>query len=262
MSDQENLLYEVKRCVAIITINRAEKAHAFTIEMLITLYELLSKADEDEKVKCIIIKSTGERFFSAGYDLKQIQGDPENVKKVTVWGRKVNEKIMLMKKTVITQCQGIAIGFGVLMMVASDLRIFADRPKEELYIKLPELVISAFPQTGATLMPLLAFGFNNAKKFLFTGDSIGLDELKNINFPTRIFPKESLDDDTFSFTKDLCKIQTPFLFFTKVMLTIMNKAYIKSCLDLEDECGKIAYGERKTMKELEEIIQELYKKYP
>ena len=87
---------------------------------------------------------------------------------------------MLMKKTVITQIQGIAVGFGVLMMVASDLRIFADRPKEELYIRLPELIISAFPQTGATLMPLLAFGFSNAKKFLFTGDNIGLEELKNI----------------------------------------------------------------------------------
>jgi 2-(1,2-epoxy-1,2-dihydrophenyl)acetyl-CoA isomerase len=262
MSNQENLLYEVKRCVAIITIDRPEKAHAFTIEMLMTLYEMLNKADEDEKVKCIIIKSTGEKFFSAGYDLKQVQGDPENVKKVTVWGRKVNEKIMLMKKTVITQCQGIAVGFGVLMIVASDLRIFADRPKEELYIRLPELVISAFPQTGATLMPLLAFGISNAKKFLFTGDNISLEELKNINFPTRIFPMETLDEDTISFAKDLCKIQTPFLFFTKIMLTIMNKAYIKSCMDLEDECGKIAYGERKTMKELEEIIQELYKKYP
>ena len=262
MSDQEYLIYEVKSRVATITINRPDKAHAFTIEMLMTLYEMLNKADESEKVKCIIIKSTGERFFSAGYDLKQIQGDPENVKKVTVWGRKINEKIMQMKKTVITQIQGIAVGFGVLMMVASDLRIFADRPKEELYIRLPELIISAFPQTGATLMPLLAFGFSNAKKFLFTGDSIGLEELKNINFPTRIFPMETLDEDTFLFAKELCKIQTPFLFFTKVMLTMMNKAYIKSCMDLEDECGKIAYGEKKTMKELEDIIQDLYKRYP
>jgi len=262
MSDQEYLIYEVKGRVATITINRPEKAHAFTIEMLMTLYEMLNKADESEKVKCIIIKSTGERFFSAGYDLKQIQGDPESVKKVTVWGRKNTEKIMLMKKTVITQIQGIAVGFGVLMMMASDLRIFADRPKEELYIRLPELIISAFPQTGATLMPLLAFGFSNAKKFLFTGDNIGLEELKNINFPTRIFPMETLEEDTFSFAKELCKIQTPFLFFTKVMLTMMNKAYIKSCMDLEDECGKIAYGEKKTMKELEDIIQDLYKRYP
>lgn len=262
MSNQENLLYEVKGKIARIIINRPEKAHAFNIAMLKSMYDMLTKADEDEKIKCIIIKSTGEKFFSAGYDLKEVQGNPENVVQVQTWGRKVNEKIMLMKKTVITQVQGIAVGFGVLMTVASDLRIFADRPKEELYLRLPELIISAFPQTGATLMPLLAFGFSYAKRLLFTGDEVGVEELKNINFPTRVFPLDTLDSETLSFAKKLCKIQTPFLFFTKVMLTMMNKAYIKSCMDLEDECSKNALGEKKTMKELEDIIQELYKKYP
>ena len=45
------------------------------------------------------------------------------------------------------------------------------------------------------------------------------------------------------------------------MLTIMNKAYIKSCFDLEDECGKIAF-QKKSMKELDDFIKDLYKKYP
>ena len=262
MSNQENLLYDVKTRIASITINRPDKAHAFSIEMLQSLYGMIQKADEDEKVKCIIIKSTGEKFFSAGYDLNAIQGDPENVKRVIEWGRKITQKIMLMKKTIITQVQGIAIGFGVLLIVASDLRIFADRPKDELYIRLPELAISAFPQTGATLIPLLAFGLSYAKQLLFTSDKVGLESLKNINFPARVFPLESLNADTRTFVKQLCKIQTPFLFFTKTMLTMMNKAYINSCMDLEDECGKIAYGPKKTMKELDDIIQDLYKRYP
>ena len=46
------------------------------------------------------------------------------------------------------------------------------------------------------------------------------------------------------------------------MLTIMNKRYIKSCFDLEDECGKVAYAtEKKSMKELDEFIKGLYDKY-
>ena len=44
MSDQEYLIYEVKGRVATIKINRPDKAHAFTIEMLMTLYEMLNKA--------------------------------------------------------------------------------------------------------------------------------------------------------------------------------------------------------------------------
>jgi len=261
MSNQKLILYEVKGRLATITINRPEKAHAFNIDMLQTMHNRLFEADEDELVKCILIKSTGQRFFSAGYDLKEIQGDPEKISKITEWGRKVNETMLLIKKPIITQVKGIAVGFGVLMILASDLKIFAERPKEELYLRLPEIAISAFPQTGATLLPLLSFGLSYAKNMLFTADKAGLEELKNINFPTRIFPLDSIDLETRKFLKILTKHQTEFLFFIKSMLTIMNKAYIKSCFDLEEECGKVAF-KKKSMKELDDFIKDLYKKYP
>jgi enoyl-CoA hydratase/carnithine racemase len=164
-----------------------------------------------------------------------------------------------MKKIVFTQVQGIAVGFGVLMILASDLRIFADRPKEELYINLPELKIGAFPQTGATLLPLLAFGLSYAKYLLYSADKVGLEELKNLNFPARVFPLEKLDEETFSFVKEIAKYQKEFLLFPKAMLNIMNKNYIKECLDLEDKCGLEAYSpQKKSMEELDNFIKELY----
>ena len=261
MSNQELILYEVKGPLATITINRPDKAHAFNIAMLQTMHSKLLEADEDELVKCILIKSIGERFFSAGYDLKEIQGSPEKISETTKWGREVTETMLLIKKPIITQIKGVAVGFGVLMILASDLRIFADRSKEELYLRLPEIAISAFPQTGATLLPLLSFGLTYAKNMLFTADKVGLEELKNINFPTRIFPLDSIDLETRKFLKILTKHQTEFLFFIKSMLTIMNKAYIKSCFDLEDECGKVAHA-KKSMKELDDFIKDLHKKYP
>ena len=257
---EELIQYNIKGRIAEITIDRPDKAHAFNVEMLKLLYNRLIEADKDEKVKYIVIKSTGTRFFSAGYDLKQIQGSPENVKQVTDWGRKVNETMLNIKKPIITQVQGIAVGFGVLLILASDLRIFADRPKEELYLRLPELAISAFPQTGATLLPLLAFGLSFAKHMLFTADKVGLDELRNLNFPTRVFPLEDLDDNTKNFMRDLVKYKNEFIFSTKTMLSIMNKTYLKSCFDLEDECGGMAYA-NKSYEEISEFIGNLYKKY-
>jgi len=257
---EELIHYNVKVRIAEITIDRPDKAHAFNVEMLKLLYNYLIEADKDEKVKYILIKSTGTRFFSAGYDLKQIQGSPENVKQVTDWGRKVNETMLFLKKPIITQVQGIAVGFGVLMILASDLRIFADRPKEELYLRLPELAISAFPQTGATLLPLLALGQSYAKYMLFTADKVGVDDLKNLNFPTHIFPLEDLDASTKNFLRDLVKYKNEFIFTTKTMLSIMNKRYIKTCFDLEDECGTMAYA-NKSYEEISEFIGSLYKKY-
>ena len=263
MNDQDLILYEAKGRIATIKFNRSDKANACKIPMLQSIHESLITADKDEKVKCIIIKSTGQRFFSAGYDLKEIQGSPEKVAQITEWGRKVNETIVLMKKPVITQIQGIAIGFGVMVIMASDLRVFADRPIDELYLRLPELAISAFPQTGATLLPLLGLGFTYAKNLLFTTDKFGVQELRNINFPAKIFPLDQLEIETLNFAKQIVKYQTEIIFFTKTMLTIMNKAFLKSCFDLEDECGKAAYDtKKKTMKELDDFIEGLYKKYP
>lgn len=263
MSDQELILYEAKGRIAAITINRPDKANACNVSMLRSIHENLIKADTDEKVKCILIKSTGQTFFSAGYDLKEIQGSPEKVVQITEWGRKVNETIVYMKKPVITQIQGIAIGFGVMVIMASDLRVFADRPLDELYLRLPELAISAFPQTGATLLPLLGLGLTYAKNLLFTTDKFGVENLKNINFPAKIFPLDQLDTETLNFAKQVAKYQTEFIFFTKSMLTIMNKAYLKSCFDLEDECGKAAYDpKKKNMKELGDFIKNLHDKYP
>ncbi len=263
MNNQEFILYEVKGRIATITINRPDKANACNIPMLKLIHQYLINADRDEKIKCILIKSTGQRFFSAGYDLKEIQGAPEKVAQITEWGRKINETIVLIKKPVITQIQGIAIGFGVMVILASDLRIFADRPNDELYMRLPELAISAFPQTGATLLPLLGLGLTYAKNLLFTTDKFGMEDLKNINFPTKIFPLDQLESETLNFAKQIVKYQTEFIFFTKTMLRIMNKAYIKSCFDLEDECGKAAYDtKKKTMKELDDFIKDLHEKYP
>lgn len=257
---EELIHYEVKGRIAEITIDRPDKAHAFNVDMLKLLYSYLIESDKNEKVKYILIKSTGTRFFSAGYDLKEIQGSPDMVKQITEWGRKVNETILFLKKPIITQIQGIAVGFGVLMILASDLRIFANRPKEELYLRLPELAISAFPQTGATLLPLLAFGLSYAKHLLFTADKVGVEELENINFPTRVFPLEDLDTNTKTFLRELVKYKNEFIFSTKTMLTIMNKTYIKSCFDLEDECGAMAYA-NKSYEEISEFIRNLYKKY-
>ncbi|MFX1278500.1 MAG: enoyl-CoA hydratase/isomerase family protein, partial [Promethearchaeota archaeon] len=98
MDNQELILYDTKGRVAIITINRPDKANSCNVAMLKQIHGSLMKADKDEKIKCLLVKSTGDRFFSAGYDLREIQGSPENVKLITEWGRKINETMILMKK--------------------------------------------------------------------------------------------------------------------------------------------------------------------
>ena len=263
MSEEDIILYDLKGRVATIALNRPAAAHSFNLNLMKKLYSKLLEADEDERVKVILLKSTGNRMFSAGIDIKSKSFDEnkEYFEEMKVYGRKITEKMLIMKKPIVVQVQGTAIGYGLELIMASDLRIFADRPKDEMFFRMPEIAISIYPQTGATILPLLAFGLSYAKNILFTADEFGLDDLKRINFPVRIFSLDKLEIETKKFVKTFSKRMDSFMFLIKSSLNVMNTKYIERWFDLEDECGKIAY-DKKSMKELDEFIKNLYNKYP
>ncbi len=261
MNEQDIVIYEVKGSVAYIVLNRPKFAHAFNLELMKALYENLVKADKDEKVKCILLKSTGDKVFSAGIDIKTTSPeDKEGLNELKEYGRKITQYMLLMKKPIVVQVQGSAIGFGMELIMASDLRIFADKPIDEMFFRMPEIAISIYPQTGATILPLLSFGLTYAKNILFTADKFGLEELKNLNFPTRIFPPADLEKETRKFLRTFSKRMASFMFLIKSSLLIMNNKLINNAYDLEDECGNFAYL-KKNQEEFEKFIQNLREKY-
>lgn len=263
MSNKDEIvLYNTKRSIATITLNRPNMAHAFNWELMKGLYDHLIKAHEDENVKCILLKSSGKKVFSSGIDIRAASADDTDyLENMREYGRKVTQTMLLMKEPIVVQVQGTAIGFGMELIMASDLRIFADKPIDKMFFRMPEIAIGIYPQTGATILPLLAFGFSYAKKLLFTSDKFGLEELKSLNFPTRVFAPDRLDIETKKFMRTFSKRMESFMFLIKSSLTIMNNKYIERCYDLEDKCGNLAY-KKHTQKEMDEIIKELYKNFP
>lgn len=263
MTEEDVILYNVKGRVATITLNRPKAAHSFNLTLMKGLYEKLEQADDDERVKCILLQSSGKRVFSAGIDIKSksLDENKEYFEEVKKFGRLNNQKMLLMKKPIVAKIQGTAIGYGMEIMMAADLRLFANRPKEEMFFRMPEIAIGIYPQTGATILPLLAFGFTNAKKILFTADQLSLDDLIDMNFPTRVFSLDRLDVETKKFMRTFSKRMESFMFLIKSSLNVMHTKYIKRWFDLEDECGAAAY-DKKTQDEFQEFIDKLYKKYP
>ena len=261
MSNEDIVLYEVKGGVATITLNRPP-VHAFNLDLMKGLYERLEQASNDAQAKCILLKSSGMRVFSAGIDIKSrsLDDEPEYFDEVKKYGRLNNQTITTMMKPVIVQVQGTAIGYGMELVMAADLRIFADRPIEEMFFRMPEIALAIYPQTGATILPLLALGFTYAKNVLFTSDNFGLEELKNLNIPTRVFPLDKLNIETQKFMRTFSKRMDSFMYLIKSTLNIMNKKLIDRCFELEDLCGTVAY-KKKTQEEWKAFIQDLYRQF-
>ncbi|MFX1274581.1 MAG: enoyl-CoA hydratase/isomerase family protein [Promethearchaeota archaeon] len=262
MSQDDIVLYEIKRKVARITLNRPP-VHAFNLDLFKRFHERLVEAENDDKAKCLLIKSTDKKFFSAGFDMKIKPGDETsvNIKDVLKYTKLNTQKMLLMKKPIIVQVQGTAIGYGMMVIMASDLRIFADRPFPEMYFRMPEIAISMFPRALATFMCLRNFGLTFAKNILLTSDKFGLEHLKNLNFPTRVFPPDELDSKTEEFLKDFVKYKDSIMFLIKSSLTLMHNKYIETWAKMEEDCSN-AVLKKRSFKEWDDFIENLLMKYP
>ena len=265
MSDSELVSYKNKRNYCEIIIDRPP-VHAWNVDLMQQFYDKLIQADNDEKVKDILIKTTGTRLFSAGIDIKIQPEDPEQYyldrKRL---GRLIPEKMMLMKKILVSQIQGSAIGYGMIVIMASDLKIFADRPVGEMFFRMPEIALDMYPSSSATIGPLYAFGLSYAKNILLTSDNFGLEELKNLNFPTRIFPLDQLESETEKFMKQLVKHKESLMFLIKSTLTLMHNKNVSRWLDMElENSAKTRFDENlpKSSKDWDDYIKDLYKRYP
>ena len=261
MSEDDIVLYEVKRKVARITLNRPP-VHAFNLDLFKRLNDRLVEAENDDKAKCLLINSTGNKVFSAGFDIKiKPGGASDNIKDIFKYTKLNTQKMLLMKKPIIVQVQGTAIGYGMMLIMASDLRIFADRPFPEMFFRMPEIALSMFPRALATFMSLRSFGLSFAKNILLTSDKFGLEHLKNLNFPTRVFPPDELESKTEEFIKEFVKYKDSIMFLIKSSLTLMHNKYVETWVELEEDCNS-AILEKRSFKEWDEFIQDLYKKSP
>lgn len=131
----ETLLYAVEDGIATITLNRPEKLNAFNTQMMKDLIAAFDETDGDDDVRVVIVTGAG-RAFCAGADLsagaqtfdydKRSADDAEARMRDGVQrdgGGLLTLRIFDSLKPVISACNGAAVGVGVTMQLAMDIRL-------------------------------------------------------------------------------------------------------------------------------------------
>ena len=134
----ETLLYAVEDGIATITLNRPDKLNAFNTRMMLDLIAAFDATDADDTVGAVIVTGAG-RGFCAGADLSagaatfdyEARGEAarEEVKVGGVnrdGGGRVTLRIFDSLKPVIAAVNGPAVGIGVTMQLAMDIRIASE----------------------------------------------------------------------------------------------------------------------------------------
>jgi enoyl-CoA hydratase/carnithine racemase len=129
----EDIRYDVSDRIATITLHRPERLNAFTARMAAELIEAFDRADADDHVKVVIVTGSG-RAFCAGADLQgggetwdrhsaRMAAQSTERRYVGDEGGQVTRRIFDFNKPVIAAINGPAVGVGITMTLAMDVRM-------------------------------------------------------------------------------------------------------------------------------------------
>lgn len=225
MSHYEDILYDVKDGIALVTLNRPDKLNAWTPAMQASVNRAVVEAANDDKVRVIVITGAG-RGFCAGADMGGLQKiSPES------WDRRelaradnsidvpssdlgpdVSEHytgrfgyLMSIRKPVIAAINGPCAGIGLVFTLYCDMRFAAADAK----------FTTAFAQRGliaehgiSWLLPRLT-GTANALDILFSARKFSADEAARIGLVNRTFLQENFLPAVLDYAKQLATTVSP-----------------------------------------------------
>ena len=188
------ILLEKKEKIATITFNRPNAYNALNYQAWQELTDAWINVKDDPEVWTIILTGSGDKAFCAGQDLKemaQLKAEAEKEgRSFTSSAPETNPaRYMELPKPVIAAINGIAIGGGLELALACDIRIAAEHAK----LGLREVTHGIIPGAGGTQRLPRFIPFGIALEILMTGDLISAHEAYRIGLVNKIVPLSELN---------------------------------------------------------------------
>jgi len=160
--------HEVKGHTAFITLDNPP-ANTWTPESLGAFEALLGKLNADRGIYAAILTGTGEKFFSAGADLKSFQGDDKVLARhfIARFGAAF-EALMNSRFVTIAAINGYAMGGGLECTLCCDIRI----AEAHSQMALPEPAVGLLPAGSGTQMLPWLVGEGWAKRIILTNERV------------------------------------------------------------------------------------------
>jgi enoyl-CoA hydratase len=208
-----------------ITLNRPDKRNALNEELLTELHDALWEADEDNRVRCVILAAAGPDF-SSGYDLQrydrpvalQVEHRRGRAKfDDDTWHQERLQRLRMalfdMHKPVIAQVQGRCLAGGTDLALLCDMIICAD---DASFGFPPARSQGSLPSN----MWLYMVGPQWAKRLLLTGDLIGGRDAATIGLVLKAVPADRLVADVEALADRLALIDADLLSANKRIVNI------------------------------------------
>ena len=198
MADFGTIRFEAEHGVGHLVLDRPP-ANSYDHDLMRTLDQALEAAGADETVRVVIVRSALDRFFSAGADIKAFsEGTPAQNMAMIRFAHGVLARMTTMPKIFIAEVGGHALGGGLEIALACDLRFAAEGSYR---IGLPEVTLGLLPGNGGTQRLPGLIGWSRALDLMITGRTLTPAEALGLGIVDAVHPAGELREKTVAYAR-------------------------------------------------------------
>jgi enoyl-CoA hydratase len=188
----EHLTLERADRVAVVTVNRAEARNAMTFAMYDALHGLCERLDADASVRVMILRGAGDKAFVSGTDIHQFLTFRTREDALGYEARisRVLERLAGMTKPTIAMIQGDAVGGGLFLALACDLRLAAEHARFGAPIAR---TLGNFLAPASLALMVATLGPVRARELVLTARLVSASEAKTLGLVDQVHPLADLD---------------------------------------------------------------------
>lgn len=232
----EDILFSQQGPVAVLTINRPQVLNALRQQTKKEIGEVLDLVEASSDIRALLIVGKGRAFIS-GSDISEIGIARPGLEttQMSACMHRLLDRLASLKKPTMAVINGFALGGGLELALACDLRVCCP----EARMGLPEIELGVLPCYGGTQRLPRVVGAGVAKELLFTGRMVEADEALRLNLVNRIFEKETLLSDAIDWMEKIAARPAAALHYAKVCVDEGLERSLKDGLALESEVAGI-----------------------
>jgi enoyl-CoA hydratase len=190
--------YRVEDGIAVIELNDPP-ANTYTYEMNRQLDECILKARMDNDVYVLLLTGAGEKFFSAGANIKMLSTvDPTFKYYFCLHANEMLLRLEHTPKLVIAAINGHCVGGGLEIAMAADIRIAR---RDAGKIGLPEINLGVLPGTGGTQRLSRMVGKSKAIELMVTGNTFTFEEAKDMGIVNDIYERDNFMENIMEYAR-------------------------------------------------------------
>ncbi|MBK6641378.1 MAG: 2-(1,2-epoxy-1,2-dihydrophenyl)acetyl-CoA isomerase [Bacteroidetes bacterium] len=224
--------FEITENVAQIRLNRPDVLNSFNKEMALAFQKVLDQCDKDPQIRAVHITGMG-RAFCAGQDLAEaIATDGPSLQDIVKdHYNPIIARLRGIEKPIVCAVNGVAAGAGANIAIACDIVFAAESASFiQAFSK-----IGLIPDSGGTFFLPRLIGLQRATALMMLGDKVKAQDALAMGMIYRVCADDQLQDESLKIARQLAKMPTRGLGYTKRALNLSMFNNLDDQLDVEED---------------------------